>query len=452
VSFYRDVRPILVANCNACHKPDKMKAELDTTTHAALLKGGKHGKTVVATKPDDSRLIEEISGDDPSMPKDGDPLKPAEVDLITRWVREGAHDDTPAPGTAHVEPPVYSVAPAIPAIAFSPDGSLLAVAGYHEVLLHKSDGSGLVARLVGECARIESLAFSSDGKMLAAAGGSPGEFGQVQIRDVQTHANLKTFQPSTDSLYGVSFSPDNKTVACAAADKTVRRIDVADGRVLMEFKAHADWVLTTCFTLDGKQLVSGGRDRAIKLIDVETGRFVDDINNPLEQVLCMARNPKKDEVLYGGDLGTARIYKISDNQGRTAGRIDTNLLTTFERQRGPVNSIAYSPDGGRVALASTGEVRVYEAANAAAAKPMAPKPAAARGRKAPKPSAQVVTNAQLVLSGNAGPVFAVAWKPDGSAIATAGADGVVRLFDAKSGDLLKEFTPVPLGASSATAR
>src|SRR2546421_11881934 len=62
-SFYRDVRPVLMTNCNACHKPDKTKAELDMTSYAAGMKGGKHGKTVVPGKPVGSRLIEEISGD-----------------------------------------------------------------------------------------------------------------------------------------------------------------------------------------------------------------------------------------------------------------------------------------------------------------------------------------------------------------------------------------------------
>lgn len=442
VSFYNDIRPLLVANCNACHKPDRMKAELDMTTYAALLKGGKHGKTIVPGKTSESRLIEEIAGDDANMPKDADPLKPAEVELITRWIAQGAKDDTPAPGTAKIQLPVYAVPPAITCIAFSPDGLFLAVGGYHEVLLHKADGSGLVARLVGEIPRIESIAFSKDGKTLAVAGGAPAEFGQIQIWDVAAAKNLKTFQPSGDSLYGVSLSPDGKTVACAAADKIVRRINIEDGKVLTEFKAHADWVLATCFTLDGKQMVSGGRDKALKLIDVASGRFVDDINNPLEQILCMARHPSQDSVLYGGDLGTARLYKISDNQVRTAGRNDANLLTTYEKQPGPVNAVAFSPDGTRVALASVGEVRVYAAGGNGSIKPIALK--TPKGAK--KVFGEVQSSAQLILSGHGGAVFAVSWKMDGSAIATAGFDGMVRLFDAKSGSLVKEFVPVPMGS------
>ncbi len=172
ISYFHDVRPLLASQCVACHKPDKTKGELDMTTYASLLKGGKHGSSVVPGDPDKSKLIEMISGDEPDMPKDADPLKAEQVSLVTRWVKEGAKDDTPAPGTTHVDPPVYAAPPVITSLAFSPDGTLLAVSGYHEILLHKSDGSGLIARLTGEAPRIESIVFSHDGRMLGACGGA----------------------------------------------------------------------------------------------------------------------------------------------------------------------------------------------------------------------------------------------------------------------------------------
>jgi WD40 repeat protein len=420
ISYYRDIRPILNSDCNACHKPEKNKGELDMTTFAALMKGGKHGQALVPGDPSKSKLIEMISGDDPDMPKDGDPLKKDQVSLISQWIKQGAKDDTPAPGTLKVPTPVYTVPPVISALAFSPDGSLLAVSGYHEVLLHKPDGSGLVARLIGESPRIESLAFSKDGKELAACGGAPSEFGQVQIWDSTAHSAIKTFDIGTDELYGVSFAPDEKSVAFGGADKVVHRISLDNGKEMLDFRAHADWVLGTQFTHDGKQLVSAGRDKAMKLIDLETSRFVDDINNPLEGCLALAIHPKEEQILYGGELGGARLYRISDNQGRTAGRNDTNLLQAFERQSGPVSSVAFSPDGNSVALGSVSQVRIYNVKD---------------GNKA-----------VLTLSGMQGPVYALAYKPDGLSIAVGGADGNVRLFDPKTGKLVKQFVPVPIAA------
>src|SRR5687767_13738787 len=95
VSYFNDIRPLLASNCNACHKPDKSKGDLDMTTHAALMKGGKDGHTVVAGYPAKSKLIEMMSGSEPEMPEDEDPLKSEQVALIERWIKEGAIDDTP---------------------------------------------------------------------------------------------------------------------------------------------------------------------------------------------------------------------------------------------------------------------------------------------------------------------------------------------------------------------
>src|SRR5438477_12659927 len=88
VSYFRDVRPIFVGNCNSCHKPEKLKGDLDTTSVAMILKGGKHHPDLVPGNPDKSKLIEMISGDDPDMPQDGDPLKPAQIAMITRWIEQ----------------------------------------------------------------------------------------------------------------------------------------------------------------------------------------------------------------------------------------------------------------------------------------------------------------------------------------------------------------------------
>jgi hypothetical protein len=216
VSYHRDILPILKRSCTGCHHPGKLKGELDLTTYAALAKGGKHGAAFKSGDPKGSELVEQISGAEPSMPKEGDALTKDEIALFERWIGEGAKDDSPA-DTARVftaeHPPEYSAPPVISAMALSPDGSLLAVSGYHEVLLHKPDGGGLVARLVGQSPRIESLTFSPDGKWLGVAGGAPARFGEIQIWDVKRREQAKSFKISTDSLYGISFSPDAESVA-----------------------------------------------------------------------------------------------------------------------------------------------------------------------------------------------------------------------------------------------
>ena len=430
VSFYQDVIPIFKRSCTGCHHPGKLKGELDLTTYEAFAKGGKHGPGFKAADAKGSMILEEISGAEPSMPKEGDPLSKEEVALIQRWIVQGGLNDTPTNANSFklLEPPSYTALPVVSALAFSPDGTLLAVSGYHEVLVHSADGSKLLARFVGESPRIESLAFSSTGTMLAVAGSAPARFGEIQIWDVSTNglanstnALLKAFKVSTDAIYGISFSPGASRVAVGCADKSVRIFAVKDGKELLKFDNHSDWVFGTTFTVNGKRLLTGSRDRAMKLIDASNAQFIDDINKLLDPVLCIARHPKEDVVVYGGESGLTRIYKIAENQGRTAANNDVNLIKEIERLPGQVHAVAYSADGNLVAVGGAhSEVRLYNA-------------------KDPKDGKRVAT-----LKGHEGAIFTLAFHPRTNHLATAGYDGKVRIYETAKGELIKEFVPVPL--------
>jgi WD40 repeat protein len=420
VSYYKDVVPLFKRSCTGCHHPGKLKGELDLTTYQAFKKGGKHGAAFKSGDTKESIIIEEISGKEPSMPKEGDPLTSQEVALIEKWIKQGATDDTPADANSFkiAGPPTYTAAPVISALAFSPDGKVLAVSGYHEVLLQSPLGSNIIARLVGESPRIESLAYSSDGKMLGVAGSAPARFGEIQIWDTSSNGLAKSFKISTDSVYGLSFSPENDRVAVGCADKSVRIIAIKDGKELMKFDNHSDWVFGTAFTVNGKRLVSGSRDKAVKLIDASNGQFIDDINKLLEGVLCISRHPKEDVVAYGGDLGTTRIYKIAENQGRTAANTDVNIVKELERFPGPVHSISYSPDGKELAVGGiNGELRIFNAKD---------------GKRT------------ATLKGHEGAVFAVAFHPQTNWLASGGFDGKIRIHETSKGELIKEFIPVPI--------
>src|SRR5262245_14385289 len=156
VSYYRDVRPVFQQHCQGCHQPARPQGGYVMTGHADLLKKGDQDRPgVLPGRPEQSFLVEQIQGapgKTPAMPKGKDPLPPREVELVRRWIVEGAKDDTPPSAKDPVDadhPPAYALPPVITSLAYSPDGKLLAVSGFHEVLLHHADGSGLVARLVG---------------------------------------------------------------------------------------------------------------------------------------------------------------------------------------------------------------------------------------------------------------------------------------------------------------
>jgi WD40 repeat protein len=486
ISYYRDVRPILQLRCQGCHQPAKAEGNYIMTEHRTLLEKGRSGEPgIVPGHPEKSRVMQLIvpqEGKPPAMPRNQDPLTPEQVEIIRQWIAQGARDDTPASAhTALVDeshPPEYTLPPVITALRFSPDGQFLAVSGYHEILLHRSDGSGLVARLIGQSERIQSLAFSPDGRYLAASGGTPGQFGEVQIWELRPEvrdlsawvspltqwtastaalpgpgrvcvasAILVGLQPppslgqiptgklrsyklrlalpvSYDTVYGVSWSPDGKLLAFGCADNSLRAIDVASGKQVLYQGAHEDWVLDTTFSKDGSHLVSVSRDMSMKLTEVATQRFVDNITSITPGALkggltTVSRHPKQDIVLTGGSDGEPKIYQIFRTKARQIGD-DFNLIRKFEPLPGRIYAAEFSPDGRQVLVGAsaygTGEVRLYDAES----------------------------GKLLWRFDQTGPVYAVSFHPHGNLVAVGGFDGTIRLLDAANGKLIKAFVPVPI--------
>ena len=429
VSYYTQIRPIFQAHCQGCHQPAKQGGEYVMTTFATLLKGGEsESAAVVPGKPADSNLISLITPTDgeAEMPKGKKPLSIGELELVTRWIKEGAADDTPESARNKYDmdhPPTYAVSPVITSLEYSPDGSMLAVSGFHEVLLHKADGSELVGRLVGLSERIESARFSPDGKLLAVTGGLPGRMGEVQVWDVAAKRLKLSVPVSYDTLYGASWSPDNKLIAFGCADNTARAIDAGTGEQVFFSGAHNDWVLDTIFSVDGSHLVTVGRDMTMKLVIVETQRFVDNITSITPGalkggILSVDRHPTKDELAVGSADGIPKTYLMHRTKKRVIGD-DYQKIRAFEELPGRVFAVAYNHDGSQIVAGSSyngqGEIRVYE-----------------------------TETGKLVWKKASGPIYSACFSPDGKTVAAGGFSGQVLLLKAENGEQIKEFVPVPI--------
>ena len=471
ISYDKQVRPIFQAHCQGCHQPAKAGGKYVMTDFPRLVKGGETGvAAVVPGKPAESHLLEQITPQDgkAKMPQGKSPLTPAEIDVVSRWIAQGAKDDTPANAVSRYDvdhPPVYTRPPVITAIDFSPDGQLLAVAGFHEVLLWKADGSEQLARLIGLAERIESVRFSPDGSKLAVTGGLPGRTGEVQIWDVAKRKLALSVPVTADTIYGASWSPDGKTVAFGAPDNTVRAIDASNGAQTLFMGSHNDWPLDTVFSKDGGHLISVSRDMTVKLTEVPTQRFVDNITSITPGALkggvsTVTRHPTRNEILFGGSDGVPKVYRIFRETPRQIGD-DANKIAELTPMLGRVYGVAYSADGHKLVACSAidgkGQIDAYAYAfdeNKAddTVKAILKKEPMSRSPEERSKLDGLQRDSLKRLSSVAvpqGAVYTVAIRPDGGAIVAAGGDGIVRLIDPDNGAIVKEFAPAPVGGAPA---
>lgn len=469
VSYYEHVRPVFQAKCQGCHQPAKAKSDYIMTEVATLIAGGEIDTAIIPGKPDESYLMEVIvtqKGEDrPEMPPRDEPMTDYEVKLVQKWIAQGALDDTPENAKQRFTmetPPVYAVPPLVTSIDYSPDGKLIAVAGFHEVLVHRSDGSGIASRLVGLSERIESVAFSPDGSKLLVAGGLPGRMGEIQVWDLAKKELELSRIVGYDTAYGASWSPDGKLIAFGLPDNTVRGIKASNGDQVLLMGSHNDWVLDTEWSLKGDHLVSVGRDMSAKLTEVATERFVDNITSITPGALkgginAVTRHPKQDHVLVGGSDGVPQIYRMVRETARKIGD-NANLIRKYPAMKGRIWDVAFAPDGKTFAAVSSldgrGQISLYASEYDATITPELKKlfETARRATEGdnsdPKIEEFHTRGAKLLHTRDYdSALYSVTFSPDGKTLATAGADGSIHLLNAKEFSEAKTFAAAEVESS-----
>ena len=133
VDYAAEIKPILLTRCYACHGGLQQKAGLRLDTGALAKRGGKSGAAVVPGAVAKSLLFARVTATNASerMPQEGDPLKPEQIELLRRWIAQGAA--SPAGEKGEPDPREHwafkpPVRPAVPAGAVpAGDGARAAI-------------------------------------------------------------------------------------------------------------------------------------------------------------------------------------------------------------------------------------------------------------------------------------------------------------------------------------
>lgn len=288
-SFEKDVLPTLRKNCLACHSASERQGELILESPETILKGGESGPAVVAGKSAESLIFLAAShAADSVMPPEGNDvaaanLTPKELGLLKRWIDSGAKADAAGagPGIVKWRPLPPGVHPTL-AVALSRDGQVAACSRANRIYLYHVPTGDLIAQL-------------DDPALSTADGGAPGI-------------------------------------------------------------AHRDLVQSLAFDSQGELLASGGfreakiwrRPRDVERLKVEWGG----------PIAVSAVSPDATRIAIADVTGKVRIYAAADGAvvAETAGHA------------AEVKSLAFSGDGTLLASASVdGAVRLWRAADGTAA-------------------------------------------------------------------------------------
>jgi len=358
-NYDKNVEPIFQKKCADCHNHAVRQGGLSLDSYEALMNGGKHGAVVIPGKSAESRMIKMIEGSiQPRMPI-GEALTGEEVKIIKAWIDAGAPGPTGIPAQPANEPsnlnlpsksnipaikPVSPVKAAVGSLAFHPGGIMVAVGRYQEVELVDATKKSIIGKLAGHAEQIRALAFSPDGKLLAAAGGNPAQFGEIKIWSIADRREALSIRGHRDNIFAVAFSADGSKLATCSYDRLIKLWDVVTGKEIKTLKDHTDAVFSVAFSPDGKRLASASADRTVKIWDTATGQRIYTLSDSLDAVNTVAWSPSGRLLAAAGADRAIRVWELGDNEGRQ--------IKSLIAHEDAVNQIAFSPDGKT--LASTG--------------------------------------------------------------------------------------------------
>lgn len=478
VVFEKDVLPIFRKNCLACHSASEAQGELVLETAQSVVKEGDRGPTINVKAPDASLLLVMASHrKEPFMPPpDNDvaakPLSGQELGLIRLWIKQGAQGSAsggpisparwrPLPPGVH---PIY-------AAAITSDGQFAACGRANQIFIYHVPTGQLVTRLtdpalagasgdnrpgIAHLDIVQSLAFNREGDLLATGGFRVAKLWR-RPRDVQ---RLK-FALGDVAVTALAVSPDGATAALATADHQIALCDVQTGEPRQKLAGHADAVTCLRFSASGDRLFSASLDKSIRIWRLPEGTLIGRIDTPaavnaialplpepppplVEGQPPEVPEPRPEHIASGGADNFVRLWRVPDRLSRP---LPADILAK-------ANVLAVTPDRKLLALANAeGMVQLVDAEDSTPLRSWQAQQAAiadmAFGLVPPPPSPPAADQQQAAQQ-DAAP------RPPRLMLATAAADGAVRLWDCRSGELNLALrgglTPVTAVAFSPTGK
>jgi WD40 repeat protein len=213
-----------------------------------------------------------------------------------------------------------------------------------------------------------------------------------------------TLTGHTDTVWGVTFSPDGRLLVSCSSDKTIRLWQMPDGKPLATLTGHTDTVLRVTFSPDGQLLASCSGDKTIRLWQMPDGKPLATLIGHTAWVYGISFSPDGRLLASCSDDKTIRLWQMPDGKP----------LVTLTGHTAPVRGVSFSPDGRLLASCSLDKtIRLWQ-----------------------MPDGKHLAT----LSGHTDSVDGVSFSPDGRLLASYSWDKTIRLWQMPDGKPLATLT------------